>query len=99
MKIANIVLAGTAALIINSNSAAWAQQTLTGVVTKIDRIQGTIAIQREQSGTVGASTGGTAEEFKAQDRAALDTVHAGDMVTYSIAETAGIKTVTKLQKK
>ncbi len=95
MKIANIVLAG--ALTIASGSAL-AQQALTGTVTKIDRINGTIAIEREQSGTVGANTGGAAEEFKAQDRSLLDAVHAGDRVTYSTTETGGIKAVTKLQK-
>ena len=97
MKIDKIVLAGTAVLTI-IGSAALAQQALTGMITKIDRINGTIAIQREQSGTVGANTGGAAEEFKAQDRSSLDAVHAGDRVTYSITETGGIKTVTKLQK-
>lgn len=97
MKIASIVLAGTAVLTI-IGSAALAQQGLTGTVTKIDRINSTIAIQREQSGTVGANTGDAAEEFKAQDRPSLDTVHAGDRVTYSVTETGGIKTITKLQK-
>ncbi len=97
MKIAKIILAGTAALTIIS-SAALAQQALTGTVTKIDRINGTIAIQREQSGTIGANTGGAAEEFKAQNRLSLDSVHAGDKVTFSTTETGGIKTITKLQK-
>lgn len=98
MKIANIVLAGIAVLIVISSSTALAQQALTGVITKIDRIQGMIAIQGEQSGTVGANTGRTAEEFKAQDRSSLDAVHVGDKVTYSITETGGTKTITKLQK-
>ena len=97
MKIAKIILAGTAALTIIS-SAALAQQALTGTVTKIDRIHGTIAIQRTQSGTVGANTSGAAEEFKAQGGLALDAVHAGDKVTFSATEAGGIKTITKLQK-
>ena len=97
MKTAKIILAGAAALTIIS-SAALAQQALTGTVTKINRITGTIAIQQEQSGTVGANTGGAAEELKAQDRASLDTVHAGDKVTFSITETGGVRTITKLQK-
>lgn len=96
MKTARIILAGVAALTISS--AAEAQQGLKGTVTKINRITGTIAIQQEQSGTVGANTGGAAEELKAQDRASLDTVHAGDKVTFSITETGGVRTITKLQK-
>lgn len=98
MKIANLVLAGAALFTIVS-SMALAQQALTGMITKIDRIKGTIAIQQEQSGTVGAANGGAAEEFKAQDRSSLDAVHAGDKVTYSITETGGVKTITKLQKR
>jgi len=97
MKSANIVLAGAAALML-MNSPALAQQDLTGMVTKIDRTRGTIAIQQEQSGTVGSGAGMAAEEFKAQDRSALDAVHAGDKVSYSIKETNGIKTIMKLEK-
>jgi Cu/Ag efflux protein CusF len=94
MKIAKIILAGTAALTIIS-SAAFAQQELTGTVTKIDRINRTIAIKQTQSGTIGANTGGAAE-FKAQDSLSLDTLHAGDKVTFSATETGGIK-ITKRQ--
>jgi Cu/Ag efflux protein CusF len=94
MKIAKIILAGTAALTIIS-SAALAQQALTGTVTKIDRIHGTVAIQQTQSGTIGANTGGAAEEFKAQGDLSLDTLHAGDKVTFSASEAGGIKTITK----
>ena len=97
MKIAKIILAGAAALIVISSGAS-AQQALTGTVTEIDRIHGTIAIQLTQSGTVGASTSGAAEEFKAQDGLALDAVHAGDKVIFSATEAGGIKTITKLQK-
>lgn len=97
MKIAKIILAGAAALIVVSSGAS-AQQAPTGTVTAIDRIHGTIAIQRTQSGTVGANTRGVTEEFKAQDGLTLDTVHAGDKVTFSFTEADGIKTITKLQK-
>jgi Cu/Ag efflux protein CusF len=97
VKIAKIMLAGTAALTIIS-SAALAQQALTGTVTKVDRINGSVAIKQTQSGTVGANSGGNAEEFKAQDGLSLDTLHAGDTVTFSTTEKDGIKTITKLQK-
>jgi Cu/Ag efflux protein CusF len=97
MKIAKIVLAGSAALTIVS-AAALAQQPLTGKITKLDRINGTVAIQQTQSGTVGVNTGGAAEEFKIRDGLSLDTWHAGDRVTFSATETNGIKTITKLEK-
>jgi Cu/Ag efflux protein CusF len=97
MKIAKIILAGTAALSIIS-SAALAQQALTGTVTKVDRINRTVAIQQTQSGTIGANTGGAAEEFKAQNGLSLDTLHAGDKVAFSATKTGGIKTITQLQQ-
>jgi hypothetical protein len=60
MKTASIMLAGVAALTLGS--VASAQQPMTGTVTRIDRIDGTIAIQLQktptQSSTVGANTGG-----------------------------------------
>ena len=97
MKIAKILSAGTVALTI-LGSAALAQQPLTGMITGINRLNGTIAIQRTQSGTVGANTGGAVEEFKVQGGLSLEDLHAGDKVSFSTAETGGIKTITNLQK-
>ncbi len=97
MKIAKIILAGTAALTI-IGSTAFAQEELTGTVTQVDRINRTVAIQQTQSGT-GANTGGAAEEFKTQNGLSLDALHAGDKVTFFATETGGIKTITKLQNK
>lgn len=109
MKTAKTILAGTAALAILS-SAALAQGSQqgsqqdskqgsqTGVVTKVDRIHGTVAIEQEQKGTVGANAGNADEEFKVKGGLSLDDVHAGDKVTVSIAETGGIKTITKFEK-
>jgi hypothetical protein len=96
MKIAKIILAGTAVLTI-IGSAALAQQALTGTVTGVDRINRTVAIRQTQSGTVGANTGGAAEELKAQDGLSLDNLHAGDRVIYSASEAAGIRTITSFQ--
>jgi hypothetical protein len=95
MKIATIILAGTAALAI-VGSAALAQQALTGMVTKIDRINGIIAIQQTQSGTTGAN--GRRCRKQAQGGLSLDALHAGDRVTFSATEPGGIKTITKFQK-
>jgi Cu/Ag efflux protein CusF len=95
MRLAKMVLTGSMLTVISS--VALAQQALTGMVTTIDRISGTIAIQQTQGGTVGASTGGAAEQFKVQE-SLLNTVHAGDKVTFSVSETGGTKTITKLEK-
>jgi acyl dehydratase len=95
MRLAKMVLAGSVLTVISSTT--WAQQPLTGMVTTIDRISGTIAIRQTQSGTVGSNSGPT-EQYKVQDGGMLTPVHAGDRVTFSVSETGGTKTVTKLEK-
>jgi Cu/Ag efflux protein CusF len=96
MGLTRIVLTGVAALTLGS--AAFAQQAQTGRITKLDRLNNSVAIQKLQDGTVGANTGGASEEFKVQDGVPLDAVHAGDRVNYSATEAGGVKTITKLQK-
>jgi Cu/Ag efflux protein CusF len=98
MKIAGIVVAATAALSIISSSA-FAQQTRTGMVTRIDRISGTITIKDVPDGTVGANTSPATEQFKVQDGSRLNEIHAGDRVTFAVSESSGTKTVTKIDKK
>jgi Cu/Ag efflux protein CusF len=95
MRQAKTVLAGCIFTVISS--VALAQQPLTGTVTTVDRINGTIAIQQTQSGTVGASTGGATEQFRVQG-GLLNTLHAGDKVTFSVSETGGTKTITSVEK-
>jgi Cu/Ag efflux protein CusF len=97
MKVATIVSVGAATFIVLS-SAALAQQARTGTITEINRLNNTVAIRQTQNGTVGANTGGAAEEFKVESGISLETLHAGDIVNYSANETGGTKTITKLQK-
>ena len=94
MTIAKIMLAVTVAFSLGS--AAWAEEALTGIVTQVDRINGTVAIRQIQAGTVGASPG-AAEEYKAPG-VQLDNFHAGDGVKFSATETAGVKTLTKIDR-
>ena len=96
MKIAKIMLAGSAALIIGS--AALAQQVQTGTLTTVDRISGTVAVRQTQDGTVGANTRGAAELFKVEAGLSLDDLHAGDKVTFSATEIGGTRTITKIVK-
>jgi hypothetical protein len=101
MKLAKIVLAGCAAFIA-LGSAASAQQGLTGTVTRIDRLDGTVSIQlqkpRPQSGTVGANTGAP-EELKTKVQGnLLNTLHAGDRVKFSLTDANGGKTITNVER-
>jgi Cu/Ag efflux protein CusF len=98
MGTAKFVLASAAAITMFA-SAAFADD-MTGMVTRIDRLNNTISIQQTQKGTVGGSAGGAGalQQFKAKDAAMLDAVHAGDRVSYSATDTDGTGTLTKLQK-
>ena len=106
MKTTSIMLAGLAALTFAS--AASAQQAMTGTVTRIDRLDGTIAIQLQktpaQSGTVGANTGGAktdepAEELKTKVQGnLLNVLHAGDRVKFSLTEAGGTKTISNVER-
>ena len=97
MRLANIMVASAAALIM-VGSSALAQQPLTGTITQIDRLNGTVAIQQAPSGTVGAGSGGAAEEFKVQNAGSLEAVHAGDKVKFSATGSRSPKTITKLER-
>ena len=95
MKLVGIVLAGSLLTVVPS--LAWAQQSLTGTIVIVDRINGTIGIQQAQGGTVGAGAGGATQQlYKAPD-GMLDKWHAGDRVTFSVGETGGRKTITKIE--
>ena len=97
MRLAKTVLAGSMLTVISS--VTLAQQALTGMVTAIDRISGTIAIRQTQDGTVGANTGGAAEQFKVQKGQSLEDWHAGDRVSFVVTtETGGTRIITKLEK-
>jgi Cu/Ag efflux protein CusF len=101
MRIATIISVSTAALVIISSAAfstALAQQERSGIVTEINRLNGTIAIRQAQNGTVGANAGGTAEAFKVQGGLSLDALHAGDKVSFTATESGPTKTITKIQK-
>jgi Cu/Ag efflux protein CusF len=98
MGTTRFIFAGAAALSMLVTSAF--ADDMTGMVTRIDRLNNTISIQEIQKGTVGASAGsaGTLQEYKVKDAAMLEAVHAGDRVSYSATETNGTGTLTKLQK-
>ncbi|MCK1393771.1 copper-binding protein [Bradyrhizobium sp. 1] len=98
MGTARFIYTGAAALSILATSAF--ADDMTGMVTRIDRLNSTISIQQTQKGTVGGGAGGAGalQQYKAKDAAMLDAVHAGDRVTYSATSADGTGTLTKLQK-
>ena len=97
MRTARILFA-SAAVVGVLTSTAFAEDNLDGTVTKIDRLNNTIAIRQAPKGTVGNSDDGTVREFKAKDAGMLEDVHAGDQVSFSTAENSGTTTITKLEK-
>ena len=96
MRIAGMIMAAAALSV--AGTAAFAQQTRTGMVTRIDRISSTVSIRDMPDGTTGTNAGAATEEFKVQDGARLNGLHAGDRVTFAVSDAAGIKTITKIDK-
>lgn len=97
MTITGITLAGAIAVCV-CVPAAMAQDVAEGTVSRINRLNGTVAIQQTPSGTVGANATATTLELKVQDSASLESVHAGDRVTFSVTESGGVKTITRIQR-
>jgi Cu/Ag efflux protein CusF len=99
MKKSMFFFAAAAVLTVLS-SDAFAQQAMTsGVVTKVDKPQGTIRIQYTQSGTVGSSSADTSEDFKVSDGLLFNALQPGDKVQFSVEPANGAKTITKLEKR
>jgi hypothetical protein len=97
MKIATIVLAGTMSVAV-VGSAALAQEARKGMITGVNRLNGTVAIQETQQGTVGAATKGAAQSYKVQSGLSLEDWHAGDLVAFTTAGDGPARTITKLEK-
>jgi Cu/Ag efflux protein CusF len=96
MTIMKSVCAAAAGLALIS-AAAWADQ---GTITQIDRTTNTIAIQQPLSGTVGVNgANAPAKPYKVQSPGSLESLHAGDQVTFSVMQSGGVDTITKIEKK
>jgi Cu/Ag efflux protein CusF len=98
MKAAHFIFASIAAAAVISLPAIAAEQGTAGRVTGINRLNGSIAIQRIQTGTVGAAGGGAAEEFKVKDSAMMEEIHVDDRVTFSATDSGSARTITKLDR-
>ena len=81
-----------------TGSAALAQEDQNGQVTKVNRLNNTVAIRPIQSGTVGAEYHRRrAANSRCKDGVSLEDLHAGNRITYSVTETGGTKTLTKFK--
>ncbi|MGJ4900410.1 copper-binding protein [Bradyrhizobium sp. HKCCYLRH2060] len=96
MRAVGIILT-TVAMFVGTLPALAAEQGTAGMVTGINRLNGTIAIKRIPDGTVGANTAGAAQEFKIKDNAMIENIHAGDRVTFSTSD-AATPTIVKLDR-
>jgi hypothetical protein len=101
-----------ASAVISVMSTAALAEEATGTVTRVDEERGTISIQLTQGGTVGTGSGavltqgatvsvdsgGAVQEFRAQDPLLFNELHPGDKVVFTIFDSNGRKTITKLNK-
>ena len=100
MKVMKSICAAAALAFIGSAALAQEakQDVKTGMVTQIDRLNSTIAIQQTQDGTVGTGGGAAVKQYKVPG-ASLEALHAGDRVSYSATQSGGVETITKIEKR
>lgn len=99
MKLTSLIASGAmlAAVAGSTGSAAWADETFTGTVMVLDRINNEVAIKRAPAGqTTGANAASEVQKFKLQS-GAPDTLHAEDKVTVSFTDKGGVKTITSVR--
>lgn len=97
MAIVRNILVGAAAVAL-VGSPAFAQQDVKGMITRIDRINGTVTIQDAQNGGSAPDAGSVPKQFKAQGGVSLDGVHAGDRVNVSTGKTGEMTSITKVRE-
>jgi hypothetical protein len=94
MKLTTIAASG--AMLAMIGSAAFADQSFTGTVTVLDRLNNELAIKQAPAGqTTGANAGGDVQTFRMKG-AIPESVHAEDKVTVSYTEANGVKTITSV---
>jgi Cu/Ag efflux protein CusF len=76
-------------------TGASAQQAMKGTIAKVDEPNGTISIQQSSTGTVGANSVTTAEDFRVRDGLMFNALRMGDKVTFSVELDNGAKTITQ----
>jgi hypothetical protein len=94
MRLTQRVASAAVMAVIGSfaGTAAWADQSFTGIVTILDRTTSEVVIKQAPSGeTVGANTPGVVEKFKL--RTVPESLHAGEKVTVTYTESGGVKTI------
>ena len=96
MRVIGTISAACAAVAL-LGSAVLAQDAKTGMVTQIDRLNSTIAIQQTQDGTVGAGGGGGVVKQYKVPGGSLEALHAGDQVSFTATQSGD--TITKIEKK
>lgn len=97
MRLRQVMLAGLTVTVLVGSTPASADQTLTGLVTVVDRTTGEIIVKRDEGGTVGSNAAAPTEKFKLRD-GIPDTLHAGEKVTITYTESGGLKTAIKVDE-
>jgi Cu/Ag efflux protein CusF len=97
MKMSRAVFLGTSASALLAFSAL-AGESRSGNITRLDEASGTIAISEPQAVTTGSSAAGASHEFKLRDGLMYNAFKEGDRIFFTVEESGGTGTVTKIEK-
>jgi Cu/Ag efflux protein CusF len=89
-----IILATAAALL---SFGAFADESRSGTITRLDEANGTIAVSEAQAGTTGSSAA-PSQDYKLQDGLMYNALKEGDHISFVVEDKAGAKVITKVQK-
>lgn len=104
MMLRHAMVIGTMSMgLVTGGTAYAADQTLTGLVTVVDRTTSEIIIKQDvpkqgtSSDTVGSAARAETTKFKMRD-AVPESLHAGEKVTVTYTESGGVNTATKVEE-
>jgi Cu/Ag efflux protein CusF len=80
-------------------TALTQEALMSGIVTKVDEPQGAVRIQYGKPGETSGASVDISEDFKVKDRVLFNSIRAGDRVWFSVEQTSGARTITKMEKR
>ena len=96
MRLRQLMVAGAMAGTLVA-PPAWAEETLSGLLTVVDRTTGEIVVKPDEGGTVGSSATAATERFKLRD-GIPESLHAGEKVKITYTGTGDVKTAIKVDE-
>lgn len=99
MRTSGTITLGIAAATMFS-AGALAQGSHHGTVVQVEQTKGAITVLEDPTGTTGSTAqANTLQEYKLKDGPLFNALNVGDVVSFTVEEKGGVRTITQLQAK